>query len=49
MKFQLVSARKSLRVLSAEHVVGAKMQRMALFGEGLLCQRNNYAVAFEDT
>lgn len=32
MNFHLVSGRKSLRALSAEHEVGAKMQRMALFG-----------------
>lgn len=49
MNFQLLSAGKSLRALSAEDVVGAKMQRLALFGEGLLGQRNKCAVAFEDT
>lgn len=32
MNFQLVSGRKSLRALSAEHEVAAKMQRVALFG-----------------
>lgn len=32
MNFQLVSGRKSLGALSAEHEVGAKMQRVALFG-----------------
>lgn len=32
MNFQVVSSRKSLKALSAEHEVGAKMQRIALFG-----------------
>lgn len=41
--------RKSLRAPSGEHVVGVKMQRMALFGKGLLGQRSKSAVAFEDT
>lgn len=49
MNFQLVSDGKLLRALSAEHVVDAKMQRMALFVEGLLGQRNKCAIAFEDT
>lgn len=36
MNFQLVPAGKSLRALIADHVAGAKMDRMALFGGGLL-------------
>lgn len=44
-----MSAGISLRAMAADHMVGAKMERMALFGGGLLEQRNKYEVAFEDT
>lgn len=32
MNFQLVSGRKSLKALWAEHKIGAKMQRVVLLG-----------------
>lgn len=34
MNFQLVPAGKSVRALAADHMAGAKMDRMALFGGG---------------